>query len=70
MNTWKGMGAITFFFFIISIILLAGTAYNILKYLQPGFYPPKRVLKQRVKWMGFGGVLLGLLAFLCMWIFN
>ncbi|PKR86675.1 hypothetical protein [Heyndrickxia camelliae] len=64
------MGAITFFFFIFSIILLAGAVFNVLKYLQPGFYPPKRVLKNRIKWMGFGGVVLGLVGFICMWIFK
>ncbi|KQL55077.1 hypothetical protein AN964_17230 [Heyndrickxia shackletonii] len=64
------MAAITFFFFIISILLLAGMIYNILKHLQPGFYPPKRVLKQRVRLMAVGGILFGLLGFICMWIFN
>lgn len=71
MAIWgEEMAAITLFFFIICIILLAGMVYNILKHVQPGFYPPKRVLQQRVKWLGLGGVLFGLLGFISMWIFN
>ncbi|PTY83646.1 hypothetical protein B5V90_17130, partial [Heyndrickxia sporothermodurans] len=51
------LSGIIFCLLLICICFLIGSIYTFLKYQRPGVYPPKKILKQRIVFLGSGGII-------------